>query len=345
MPVNPNAAIEITAFRWVPPFAEGLVRDLRARWVLEEAGLDYRVRLLEQQRPPEYLREQPFDQVPCFNDGKVHIFESGAIVQYVGEKSEALLPREPQGRYRAIQWTYAALNSVEPAIQNLASIDLFDADQEWAKLRRPGAVDFVRLKLKRVSDWLGDKHWLERPLHHRRPVDGRQCLRILRHTDLVAEFPNLAAYVKRGEARPAFKQALSDQTGGVQPPIKWKEQQHDLKDFRRNLRKHVEAGGRRQGKLTLRRGRMHAGRWMPPANIRRQARDAANEKMRATPMKEMGATMPFDGKRMIWAASTRSSRKAAAAVTPTASSCRSEGKSDDQPPENGQGCDPRIEAL
>jgi len=210
MPVNPNAAIEITAFRWVPPFAEGLVRDLRARWVLEEAGLDYRVRLLEQQRPPEYLREQPFDQVPCFNDGQVHIFESGAIVQYVGEKSEALLPREPQGRYRAIQWTYAALNSVEPAIQNLASIDLFYADQEWAKLRRQGAIDFVRLKLKRVSDWLGDKDWLE----------GRftigdllmvTVLRILRHTDLVAEFPNLAAYVKRGEARPAFKQALSDQ--------------------------------------------------------------------------------------------------------------------------------------
>jgi len=210
MPVNPNAAIEITAFRWVPPFAEGLVRDLRARWVLEEAGLDYRVRLLEQQRPPEYLREQPFDQVPCFKDGQVHIFESGAIVQYVGEKSEALLPREPESRYRAIQWTYAALNSVEPAIQNLASIDLFYADQEWAKLRRQGAIDFVRLKLKRVSDWLGDKDWLE----------GRftigdllmvTVLRILRHTELVAEFPNLAAYVKRGESRPAFKQALSDQ--------------------------------------------------------------------------------------------------------------------------------------
>ncbi len=210
MPVNPDAAIEITAFRWVPPFAEGLVRDLRARWVLEEAGLDYRVRLLEQQRPPEYLREQPFDQVPCFNDGRVHIFESGAIVQYVGEKSEALLPRDPQGRYRAIQWTYAALNSVEPAFQNLAGIDLFFADQEWAKLRRQGAVDFARLKLKRVSDWLGDKEWLE----------GRftigdllmvTVLRILRHTNLVAEFPNLAAYVKRGEARPAFRQALSDQ--------------------------------------------------------------------------------------------------------------------------------------
>ena len=210
MPVKSHAAIEITAFRWVPPFAEGLVRDLRARWVLEEAGLNYRVRLLEQQRPPEYLREQPFDQVPCFNDGQVHIFESGAIVQYIGEMNEGLLPRDPQGRYRAIQWTYAALNSVEPALQSLAAIDLFYVDQEWAKQRRPGAVDFARLRLKRVSDWLGDKEWLE----------GRftigdllmvTVLRILRHTDLVAEFPNLAAYVKRGEARPAFRQALSDQ--------------------------------------------------------------------------------------------------------------------------------------
>ena len=92
MPINPNAPIEITAFQWVPEFAQGVVRDLRARWALEEAGLDYRVRLLDQPRPPEYLQEQPFDQVPCFSDGTVKIFESGAIVQYIGEQSEALLP-------------------------------------------------------------------------------------------------------------------------------------------------------------------------------------------------------------------------------------------------------------
>jgi glutathione S-transferase len=210
MPVNPNATTEITAFRWVPEFAQGVVRDLRARWALEEAGLDYRVRLLEQERPPEYLKEQPFDQVPCFSDGKVKIFETGAIVQYVGEQSEALLPRNPQGKYRAIQWTYSALNSVEPAILNLLLIDLFFTNEEWAKLHRPGAEDFARLKLKRVSDWLGDEDWLE----------GRftigdlmmiTVLRFLRHTKLVAEFPNLAAYLARGEARPAFKQALADQ--------------------------------------------------------------------------------------------------------------------------------------
>src|SRR3990170_1790700 len=161
MPINPDAPIEITAFRWVPELVQGLVRDLRAPWALEEAGLDYRVRLLDQQRPPEYLLEQPFDQVPCFSDGTVRIFETGAIAQYVGEQSEGLMPRDKQGRFRAIQWTYAALNSVEPAVLNLILIDLFYAGEEWAKLRRPGAAEFVKLKLRRVSDWLGDKEWLQ----------------------------------------------------------------------------------------------------------------------------------------------------------------------------------------
>lgn len=210
MPINPNSPIEITAFQWVPEFAQGVVRDLRARWALEEAGLEYKVRLLGQERPLEYLKDQPFDQVPCFSDGVVKIFETGAIVQYIGEQSEVLLPRDKQGRYRAIQWTYAALNSVEPAILNLLLIDLFYTDQEWAKLRRPGAEDFVKLKLKRVSDWLGDKQWLE----DRFTIGDLvmvSVLRFLRHTRLVAEIPNLAAYLKRGEDRAAFKQALGDQ--------------------------------------------------------------------------------------------------------------------------------------
>ena len=118
----------------------------------------------------EYLKEQPFDQVPCFSDGEVQIFESGAIVQYIGEKSEALLPRDPQGKYRAIQWTYAALNSVEPAILNLLLIDVFFAGEEWAKLRRPGrrglrqAEAQARLRLARRQGVARG-----RPLHHRRP--------------------------------------------------------------------------------------------------------------------------------------------------------------------------------
>jgi glutathione S-transferase len=211
MSVNPNASIEITAFNQVPDFAQGLVRDLRVRWALEEAGLDYRVRLLGTPRPADYIHEQPFDQVPCFSDGQVNIFESGAIVQYIGEKSEALLPREAQAKYRAIQWNYAALNSVEPAILNVFAVTLFHADQEWAKLRRPGAEDFARLKLKRVSDWLGEKQWLEGNRFTIGDLVMVTVLRFLRHTDLVAEFPNLAAYQKRGESRPAFQRALSDQ--------------------------------------------------------------------------------------------------------------------------------------
>ena len=211
MPVNPNASIEFTAFKWVPEFAQGLVRDLRVRWALEEAGLDYRVRLLGQQRPPDYVKEQPFEQVPCFSDGEVKIFESGAIVQYIGEKNEALLPRDPQSKFRAIQWTYAALNSVEPAIQNVFAVTVFYADQEWAKLRRPGAEEFARLKLKRVSDWLSDKEWLEGDRFTIGDLMMVAVLRNLKHTNMVAEVPNLAAYQKRGEARPAFKRALTDQ--------------------------------------------------------------------------------------------------------------------------------------
>jgi glutathione S-transferase len=122
-----------------------------------------------------------------------------------------LLPRDPQDKYRAIQWTYAALNSVEPALMNLLLIDLFFTGEEWAKLRRPGAEEFARLKLKRVSDWLGDKQWLEGDRFTIGDLLMVTVLRFLRHTELVAEFPNLAAYLKRGEARPAFQRALADQ--------------------------------------------------------------------------------------------------------------------------------------
>jgi len=211
MPINPNAEIEITGFKWVPDFARGLVRDLRVRWALEEAELDYRVRLLDQQRPADYLKEQPFDQVPCFNDGTVQIFESGAIVQYIGEKSEALLPRDPQGKYRAIQWTYAALNSVEPGVQHRVLLDAFYADQEWAKLRKPGADEFARNKLRRVSDWLGDKQWLEGDRFTIGDLVMITVLRMAKIGGLIEIGSNLEAFVQRGEARPALQRALASQ--------------------------------------------------------------------------------------------------------------------------------------
>jgi glutathione S-transferase len=211
MAVDPNATIEITAFTWVPEFAQGLVRDLRVRWALEEAGLDYRVRLLGQERPIDYLKEQPFDQVPCFNDGIVSIFETGAILQYVGEQSETLLPRDPQGKYRAIQWTYAALNSVEPAVQHRVLLDAFYGDQEWAKLRKPSADEFARLKLKRVADRLGENSWLEGDRFTIGDLMMVTVLRLANKGGLLGDTPNLSEYVKRGEARPAFQSALNDQ--------------------------------------------------------------------------------------------------------------------------------------
>ncbi|NUQ18146.1 MAG: glutathione S-transferase family protein [Sphingomonas sp.] len=211
MSINPNAQIEITAFAWVPEFAHGLVRDLRARWALEEAGLDYRVRLLGQERPDGYLKQHPFDQVPFFDDGVVQIFETGAIVQYIGEKSETLLPRDPQGKYRAIQWTYAALNSVEPAVQQRVLLDAFYGDQEWARLRKPSADEFARLKLRRVSDRLADNDWLEGDRFTIGDLMMVTVLRLAARGELLSETPNLIDYVKRGEARPAFQRALQDQ--------------------------------------------------------------------------------------------------------------------------------------
>src|SRR5262249_20962610 len=138
--------ITISAFKWVPDFARGQVRDLRVRWALEEAGLPYRSRLLEQgdQDKPDYRALQPFGQVPILEEDDLILFESGAIVLRIGERSEALLPKEPAARARATQWLIAALNSIEPHLMNVAIIDLFYANEEWAKLRRPGAVAFAQ---------------------------------------------------------------------------------------------------------------------------------------------------------------------------------------------------------
>jgi glutathione S-transferase len=202
--------ITVSAFRWVPPFAQGQVRDLRVRWALEEAGLPYRTRLLEQgdQDKPEYRALQPFGQVPIFEeDGRV-LFETGAIVLHIGERSEALLPKDADARARATQWLIAALNSIEPHIMNVAAIELFYADQEWAKLRRPGATDFARHRLGSLAKALGDKPYLNGERFTAGDLMMSTVLRIL--PGLVVE-PRLTAYVERCTARPAFKRALDAQ--------------------------------------------------------------------------------------------------------------------------------------
>jgi len=211
MAIDPDAAIEVTAFKWVPPSAQGMVKDLRVRWALGEAGLDYRVRLIGLDRPEGYRADQPFDQVPCFSDGKVRIFESGAILQYIGEQSEALLPRDPQGKYRAIQWTYAALSSVEPSVQPRVLLDSIYAGEPWAEPIKPTLEQLSRLRLQQASDWLGDKDWLEGDRFTIGDLMMVTVLRIAARGKLLEPFPNLAAYVARGQVRPAFGQALEDQ--------------------------------------------------------------------------------------------------------------------------------------
>ena len=211
MAINPSADIEVTAFSWVPQPAQGLVKDLRVRWALEEAGLDYRVRLIGMERPAGYAEEQPFNQVPCFRDQHVQMFESGAILQYVGEKSEKLLPPDQQGRYRAIQWTSAALSSIEPFVQFRALLNNFWADREWAEAAKPTFDQLAHLRLQQLSERLGEKTWLEGDRFTIGDLMMVTVLRIADRSSQLTDFPNLAAYVKRGETRPAFRQALSDQ--------------------------------------------------------------------------------------------------------------------------------------
>ena len=207
--------ITISAFKWAPDFARGQVRDLRARWALEEAGLPYCTRLLEQgdQDKPDYRALQPFGQVPIFEVNGFVLFESGAIVLHIGERSETLLPKDPGARARAVQWLISALNSIEPFVMNVALIDVLYTNEEWAKLRRPGAVEFVKRRLAGLSKALGDKHYLDGDRFTAGDLMMTTVLRILKHTNIVASDKRLAAYIERCTARPAFQRALNAQLG------------------------------------------------------------------------------------------------------------------------------------
>jgi glutathione S-transferase len=207
--------ITVSAFQWVPPFARGQVRDLRVRWALEEAGIPYKSRLLVagEGDTPEYRALQPFGQVPIFEEEGFVLFESGAIVLHIGERSEALLPKDPKARARATQWLIAALNSIEPHVMNVVVLDLFYADQEWAKLRRPSAEAFLRHRLGSLSKALGDKAFLDGDRFTAGDLMMTTVLRILKHTDFVSGDPRLSAYAERCTARPAFGRALDAQLG------------------------------------------------------------------------------------------------------------------------------------
>ena len=212
MPVDPHAIIEITGFAWVPEFAQGFVRDLRPRWACEEAGLSYRERLIgfKTAKGEDYRREQPFGQVPAYRDDEVQMFESGAMVLRIAERSGALMPRDGAGRARVLTWVTAALNSVEPLVFDLVDIDLFCKGEEWAVLRRPQAVDNLRKRLAALSVWLGDKDHLEGDFTAADIVMAT-VLRAIPDDGLVDAFPNLAAYRDRCVARPAFQRAVEAQ--------------------------------------------------------------------------------------------------------------------------------------
>jgi len=204
--------IRLTAFRWVPPFAQGLVKDLRVRWALEEAGLPYEEKLLDtgEHKTAAHRALQPFGQVPVYEEDGLALFESGAIVMHIGQRSPTLLPADAAKRARAITWMFAALNSVEPAAQELTSIDLFHANEDWAKQRRPGAEKFAAERLGEVAHALAGRDYLEGEFTAADLI-MTTVLRNLRQTSLVKSMPVLAAYQARCEARPAFRRALDAQ--------------------------------------------------------------------------------------------------------------------------------------
>lgn len=210
MPVDPNADIEVVSLAAPPKFVWGYVRDFRVRWALEEAGLSYRTRLISAGEREEYFDEQPFGQVPAYREGDIAMFESGAIVMHIADKSDALMPRGAAARARAMSWAFAAMNSIEPVLMELLVIDLFAAGEEWTKLRRPGAVANVEKRLGQLEVALGDKHFLEDVF----TAGDLLMASALRATDgrgVLEKFPKLAAYQGRCLARPAYSAAIAAQ--------------------------------------------------------------------------------------------------------------------------------------
>lgn len=213
----------ITAFSWVPEFARGHVRDLRLRWALEEVGRPYQVRLLDHKtvKAAEHRGLQPFGQVPTYEGDGVSLFESGAILLHIARTYPGLLPADPQDAAHAEQWLFAAMNSVEPAVQDYAICTVFEADRPWADERKPLSQKRVRGRLQDLSARLGDKSWLEGEGFTVGDLMMVCVLRGLGGSGLLEEYPNVAAYLVRAEARPAFQRALAAHMADFtdQPPL------------------------------------------------------------------------------------------------------------------------------
>ncbi|HWU70442.1 MAG TPA: glutathione S-transferase family protein [Pseudoxanthomonas sp.] len=204
--------IVITAFERSPDGGKGLARDTRVRWALEETGQPYEVRLVSFQamKEPAHRRLHPFGQIPTYEEGDLVLFETGAIVLHLAQRHPGLLPDDADARARAVSWMFAAVNTVEPPILDLAIARIHEGDKPWAAQRMPLVEDRVRQRLAQLSARLGDAQWLDGVFSAGDLMMVSVLLR-LRASGILDEFPDLAAYVARGEARPAYRRAFAAQ--------------------------------------------------------------------------------------------------------------------------------------
>jgi glutathione S-transferase len=205
-------SIVITAFERSPDGGRGLARDTRVRWALEEVGRPYEVRLVSfrAMKEPAHLALHPFGQIPTYEEGDLALFETGAIVFHIAQRHAGLMPDDADARARAITWMFAALNTVEPPILELGTARIQEGDRPWIRERLPLVEGRVRDRLKQLSTRLGDAEWLDGPFSAGDLMMVSVLLR-LKSSGLLDEFPNLAAYLARGEERPAYKRAFAAQ--------------------------------------------------------------------------------------------------------------------------------------
>jgi glutathione S-transferase len=213
--------IAITAFERSPDGGKGLARDTRVRWALEEVGQPYEVRLVSfrAMKEPAHLALHPFGQIPTYEEGDLGLFETGAIVFHIAERHAGLLPDDANARARAITWMFAALSTMEPPILELGTARLLEGDKFWSAQRMPLVEDRVRIRLGQLSRRLGKADWLDGPFSAGDLMMVSVLLR-LKSSNILDEYPNLSAYVARGEARPAYKRAFAAQlaTNAGKPP-------------------------------------------------------------------------------------------------------------------------------
>jgi glutathione S-transferase len=202
----------VSAYTWVPPIAQGFVKDLRVRWALEEAGIPYRIKLiaLGEAKAPAYRRWQPFGQVPAYEDEAGMLFESGAIVLDIAARSEALAPQDPASRRRITAWVIAALNSVEPFVQNYLRFD-DDGDAAKSAKRRQQVQSVLDIRLESLVNWLGTQDYLDAGRFTAADLMMATVLRELMGSSALDPYPTLSAYLDRCLARPGFTRSLEPQ--------------------------------------------------------------------------------------------------------------------------------------